>query len=135
LLPPFNLRAGTSLPRLKPKLPPPPVTPREQKARKAQEELQRALEKTKRVVPSKRPAEMAIAPPPTIPPPAIPKTRPLAIGFYISWDESSLASLERNLDHLDWVVPQWVHLQDPAKDGSPIAVELHAPALNRIRET
>jgi cellulose synthase/poly-beta-1,6-N-acetylglucosamine synthase-like glycosyltransferase/peptidoglycan/xylan/chitin deacetylase (PgdA/CDA1 family)/spore germination protein YaaH len=138
LLPGFDLRAAAAFPRpsdLKPKPPTLPGNPREQKAKKAQEELQHALDKTKRVVPSKRPQEMALAPPPTIPPPAIPKSRPLAIGFYISWDESSLSSLERNLDHLDWVVPQWVHLQDPAKDGSPIGVELHAPALNLIRET
>jgi len=56
---------------------------------------------------------MAIAPPPTIPLPAIPKSRPIAIGFYINWDESSYASLQRNLDHLDWLIPQWVHIQDP----------------------
>ena len=135
-LPFHDLRAGSNISRFKPKPPAlPAANPREQKARKAQEELQHAIAKTKRVVPSKRPEEMAIAPAPAIPPPATPKTRPLAIGFYISWDESSLASLERNLDHLDWVVPQWVHLQDPAKDGNPIAVELHAPALNLIRET
>jgi cellulose synthase/poly-beta-1,6-N-acetylglucosamine synthase-like glycosyltransferase/peptidoglycan/xylan/chitin deacetylase (PgdA/CDA1 family)/spore germination protein YaaH len=138
LLPVFDLHTAASFPHpldLKPRAPVIPPNPREQKAKKAQEELQRAIDKTKRVVPSKRPAEMAIAPPPAIPLPAIPKSRPLAIGFHISWDESSLASLERNLDHLDWVVPQWVHLQDPAKDGSPIGVELHAPALNLIRET
>jgi cellulose synthase/poly-beta-1,6-N-acetylglucosamine synthase-like glycosyltransferase/peptidoglycan/xylan/chitin deacetylase (PgdA/CDA1 family)/spore germination protein YaaH len=138
LLPVFDLHAGASFPRaldLKPRTPVIPANPREQKAKKAQEDLQRAIEKTKRIVPSKRPQEMTIAPPPAIPPPAIPRSKPLAIGFYTSWDESSLASLERNLEHLDWVVPQWVHLQDPAKDGSPIAVELHAPALNLIRET
>ena len=112
-----------------------PATPREQKAKKAQEELQHAIEKTKRVVPSKQPQQMPIAPPPAIPPPAIPRSRPIAIGFYINWDESSYASLQRNLDHLDWVVPQWVHLQDPAIDGSPIGVEMDAPALDLIRET
>ena len=132
-LPQFNLRAVPSLP--KPKPPALTLNPREQKLKKAQEELQHAIAKTKRVVPSKRPEEMAIVPPPALPPPAIPKTRPLAIGFYTSWDESSLASLERNLDHLDWVIPQWVHLQDPHKDGNPIAIELDPPALNLIRET
>ena len=135
LLPAFNLRAGVIPRPPKPKLPAPPPTQREQKARDAQDKLLREIAKTKRVVPSKSAEEMAIAPPPAIPPPAIPKSRPLAIGFYISWDESSLASLERNLDHLDWVVPQWVHLQDPGKDGSPIAIELHVPALNLIRQT
>ncbi len=138
LLPVFDLRASAALPHpldLRPKPPSFPANPREQKAKKAQEELQHALDKTKRVVPSRRPQEMTIAPPPAIPPPAIPTSRPLAIGFYINWDESSLSSLQRNLDHLDWVVPQWVHLQNPSIDGSPIGVELHAPALNLIRET
>src|SRR5712691_11250748 len=48
-----------------------------------------------------------IAPPPTNTPlPASFSSKSLAIGFYINWDESSLSSLQRNLDHLDWVVPQ-----------------------------
>jgi cellulose synthase/poly-beta-1,6-N-acetylglucosamine synthase-like glycosyltransferase/peptidoglycan/xylan/chitin deacetylase (PgdA/CDA1 family)/spore germination protein YaaH len=139
LLPNINLRAGSQTPKQPikieaPKLPALPINPRDRKAKKAQDELDKALAKT-HVVPARHAENMPIAPPPVTPPPVIPKSRPLAIGFYVSWDESSLASLERNLDHLDWVVPQWVHLQDPAKDGSPIAVELHAPALNRIRET
>jgi peptidoglycan-N-acetylglucosamine deacetylase len=116
--------------------PKPPVlnTPIEKAAKGAQEKLKRELQKQKRVPAAKRPQEMAIAPPPAILPPAIPKSKPLAIGFYINWDESSYASLKRNLDHLDWVVPQWVHLQESA-NGSPIAVELDAPALDLIRET
>ena len=138
LLPIINLRAGATFPRpseLKPKPPALPANPREQKARKAQEDLQHAIAKTKRVVPSKRPQEMSIAPPPAIPPPSDPKSRPIAIGFYINWDESSYASLQRNLDHLDWVVPQWVHIQAPDASGSPIASEIDPPAIDLIRET
>src|SRR2546423_10436071 len=78
---------------------------------------------------------MVIAPPRTIRPPQIPESRPLSIGFYINWDESSYSSLQRNLDHLDWVVPQWVHLQDSGAEGNPIGVELDPKALNLIRET
>ena len=138
LLPVFNLRAGSTFPApsdLKPKAPVLPANPREQKAKKAQEELQHAIEKTKRVVPSKQPQQMALAPPPAIPPPAIPKSRPVAIAFYINWDESSYASLQRNLDHLDWVVPQWIHIQDPDANGNPIVTEIDPPALDLIRET
>ena len=138
LLPIINLRVGATFPHpsdLKPKPPALPANPREQKARKAQEDLQHAIARTKRVVPSKRPQEMSIAPPPAIPPPAIPKSRPITIGFYINWDESSYASLQRNLDHLDWVVPQWVHIQDPGASGSPIASEIDPPAIDLIRET
>lgn len=138
LLPTFNLRPDSPAPRtseLKPKTPALPQTAREQKAKKAQEELQRALARTKRVVPSKKPEQMKIAPPPAIPPPAAPTTRPLSIGFYINWDESSYSSLQRNLDHLDWVVPQWVYLQEGAADGSPISIDMDPKALNLIRET
>lgn len=138
LLPAFNLRSANSFPRpsdLKPRSPALPQTRREQKAKKAQDDLQRALARTKRVVPAKRSQQMYIAPPPSIPPPLAPTSRPLSIGFYINWDESSYASLQRNLDHLDWVVPQWVHLQENAPDGNPIAADMDNKALDLIRET
>src|SRR6266498_2732556 len=139
LLPRLNLRPLQSLPRssdIKPQ--PPAVLPnsREAKARKAQAELQKELSQT-RVVPGKRAELMPIVPPPTttpLPAPASFTSKQLAIGFYINWDESSYASLERNLDHLDWVVPQWAHIVDAKNGQSPLATELHAPALNLIRE-
>jgi cellulose synthase/poly-beta-1,6-N-acetylglucosamine synthase-like glycosyltransferase/spore germination protein YaaH/peptidoglycan/xylan/chitin deacetylase (PgdA/CDA1 family) len=37
-------------------------------------------------------------------------TRPLAVGFYVSWDESSRESLANHIDQLDVVSPQWVAL-------------------------
>ncbi|MBU1375269.1 MAG: glycosyltransferase [Alphaproteobacteria bacterium] len=36
--------------------------------------------------------------------------RPLAIGFYVSWDETSRSSLKSHVDQLDVVSPQWVGL-------------------------
>jgi len=36
--------------------------------------------------------------------------RPLAIGFYVSWDETSRSSLKAHVDQLDVVSPQWVGL-------------------------
>ncbi|HYQ90685.1 MAG TPA: glycosyltransferase, partial [Candidatus Competibacteraceae bacterium] len=35
---------------------------------------------------------------------------PLAIGFFVNWDDSSFSSLKENLDHLDIVIPEWLHL-------------------------
>ncbi|WP_374944436.1 polysaccharide deacetylase family protein [Sphingomonas sp.] len=35
-------------------------------------------------------------------------TRALAIAFHAPWDESSVASLARHVDQLDWVIPGWV---------------------------
>ncbi|MEI9899991.1 MAG: polysaccharide deacetylase family protein [Hyphomicrobium sp.] len=40
-------------------------------------------------------------------------SRPLAIGFYVTWDDSSFASLEAVISKLDWVVPSWLELTGP----------------------
>ncbi len=40
-------------------------------------------------------------------------SRPLSIGFYVSWDETSRTSLRRHVNQLDIVAPQWLLL-----DGS-----------------
>lgn len=37
--------------------------------------------------------------------------RPLAVGFYVSWDEASRTSLRAHVEHLDVVSPQWIALQ------------------------
>ena len=140
VLPSFNLRQLNGLPRtadLKPKAPNIPTNPSEQKAKKAQAELQRALATTKHIVPGKRRTHLAIDPPPvTLPAPITPSSRPLSIGFYINWDESSYESLKRNLDQLDWVVPAWAELQPTsASNSDPIDIDVDVAALNWIRET
>ena len=142
VLPSFNLRQLDSLPRsldLKPKAPNVPANPSEQKAKKAQAELQRETAKLKRIVPGKRRSQLAITPPPaTLPKPVILSSRPLSIGFYINWDDSSYESLKRNLDHLDWVLPGWAHLQDTSSNNSdPLVSDVQngVEALNFIRET
>jgi cellulose synthase/poly-beta-1,6-N-acetylglucosamine synthase-like glycosyltransferase/peptidoglycan/xylan/chitin deacetylase (PgdA/CDA1 family)/spore germination protein YaaH len=139
VLPKFSLRQLASLPHsadLQPKKPDVPANPSEQKYKKAKAELQKALATTKRVVPGKPTSQLPIVPPPpTLPAPIVPSSRPLSIGFYINWDESSYESLKRNLSHMDWVVPEWAHLQELTPGGSPIETEIHTPALNWIRET
>jgi cellulose synthase/poly-beta-1,6-N-acetylglucosamine synthase-like glycosyltransferase/peptidoglycan/xylan/chitin deacetylase (PgdA/CDA1 family) len=136
VLPIINLRQIPSLPQttdLKPKAPNLPANPSERKARKAQVELQHALATTKYVAPGKRRSHIPIVPaPPTVPAPIVPATRPLSVGFFINWDESSYESLKRNLDHLDWVIAEWSHLQDGA---NPLVTDVHIPALNWIRLT
>ena len=137
-LPSFNVRPVASLPHtadIKPKSLNLPANPIQQKEKKAREELQHALATTKLVVPAKRASETAPVPAPAIRPPAVPTSRPLSIGFYINWDESSLASLEKNLDHLDWVIAEWSHLQDSNNVENPLATDVHVPALNFIRQT
>jgi cellulose synthase/poly-beta-1,6-N-acetylglucosamine synthase-like glycosyltransferase/peptidoglycan/xylan/chitin deacetylase (PgdA/CDA1 family)/spore germination protein YaaH len=136
-LPSLNVRPLASLPNtadIKPKPPNVPKTPSEQKARKAQAELQHALAQT-RVVPGRRRSHVPIVPPPLLPPPTVPENRPLSIGFYINWDESSYASLKRNLDHLDWVIAEWSHLEATSDGSTSLETDVDAPALNWIRLT
>jgi peptidoglycan-N-acetylglucosamine deacetylase len=138
LLPHLHLRFVEGLPQAADLKPKPLITaanPSEQKAKHAREELQHALALTKRVIPAKKASETIPVPAPAIPTPAIPTSRPLAIGFYINWDESSYASLVRNLDHLDWVIAEWAHLQETANGENPLVTDVHVPALNFIRQT
>ena len=137
-LPSFNIRPVASLPQtadIKPKPLAAPANPSQQKAKKAAAELQHALAATPRVVPAKGRSQTALVAPPTLPPPVVPSSRPLSIGFYINWDESSYASLKRNLDHMDWVIAEWSHLQATTNGASPLATDVDAPALNLIRLT
>lgn len=138
VLPIFNIHPVAGLPHssdIKPKPLVIPANPSQQKSRKAQAELQHAQAATPRILPAKRRSQTAVVSPPTLPPPVVPGSRPLSIGFYINWDESSYASLKRNLDHLDWVIAEWSHLQDSQNPKSPLATEIDVPALNLIRET
>jgi cellulose synthase/poly-beta-1,6-N-acetylglucosamine synthase-like glycosyltransferase/peptidoglycan/xylan/chitin deacetylase (PgdA/CDA1 family)/spore germination protein YaaH len=38
---------------------------------------------------------------------ARPTTDPIVAGFYVNWDDNSLASLRSHLDALDWIVAEW----------------------------
>ena len=136
LLPALNLRPLTALPNAgdaaAPRPTPPATTRRGLALHKAQQELQQALAKTN-VVPAKRPSQLPVAPPPQRPLAAAQQaspSRPLAVGFYVNWDDSSYASLKRNLAQLDWVVPEWVRLQD---GEDPLVRDIHRPALDLLR--
>jgi cellulose synthase/poly-beta-1,6-N-acetylglucosamine synthase-like glycosyltransferase/peptidoglycan/xylan/chitin deacetylase (PgdA/CDA1 family) len=130
LLPTLNLRSLQNLPRtsdIKPQPRQVMPTAREAKAKKAQAELQKELSRT-RIVPGRHAALLPVAPAPSntpLPAPASFGSKQLSIGFYIDWDESSYSSLERNLNKMDWLIPQWAHLVAPAKPGDrPIVDDL-----------
>jgi peptidoglycan-N-acetylglucosamine deacetylase len=137
ILPSLKLQPiSNSLPKpedtkLAPTPPPLPATKSAQQAKRAQTELKRAFS-TVRFVPAKRPEQMRVTPPPaSMPTPKLPAvTKPLAVGFYVNWDDTSRASLKRNLARLDWVVPEWVRLQD---GDYPLAPDIDPRALDLIR--
>ncbi|MFY9643470.1 MAG: glycosyltransferase [Rhodomicrobium sp.] len=56
--------------------------------------------------------------------------KPLTIGFYANWDDSSYASLRNNVQHLDWVVASWLYLLG---DDMDLKVTMDDKALELIR--
>ena len=58
-------------------------------------------------------------------------TKPLSIGFYVNWDDTSYASLKRNIKELDWVVPEWIRLQD---GDDPLVRDIDQQALDFINK-
>jgi cellulose synthase/poly-beta-1,6-N-acetylglucosamine synthase-like glycosyltransferase/peptidoglycan/xylan/chitin deacetylase (PgdA/CDA1 family)/spore germination protein YaaH len=70
---------------------------------------------------------------PHSPPPSLdkPADRPLAIGFYVNWDDSSYPSLKRALPTLDWVIPTWMSLSGP---DMGLHTSVDDKALNLIRK-
>ncbi len=61
---------------------------------------------------------------------AKPAGRPLAIGFYVNWDDGSYASLKRALPTLDWVIPTWLSVSGPQM---ALKSTLDTSALDLIR--
>ena len=60
------------------------------------------------------------------------KGRPLAIGFYVNWDDSSYTSLKRNINELDWIVPEWIRLS--GDETNPLVLDVDENAQQFIRE-
>jgi cellulose synthase/poly-beta-1,6-N-acetylglucosamine synthase-like glycosyltransferase/peptidoglycan/xylan/chitin deacetylase (PgdA/CDA1 family)/spore germination protein YaaH len=54
--------------------------------------------------------------------------RPLAVGFYVSWDENSRESLADHIDQLDVVSPQWIALSG-SKGEVKITTDAQARAI------
>ncbi|MDQ3918512.1 MAG: glycosyl hydrolase family 18 protein, partial [Acidobacteriota bacterium] len=140
VLPSFNLQPAAALPRANdaahPQPTPPPKSRREQAAKQEEEKLRRTLSKTE-VVPGKRPKLLPVAPPPKYAPAVAKKvdpqsqvTKPITVGFFVNWDDSSYASLKRNLSQLDWLSPEWIRLQD---GEDPLVRDISRPALDLVR--
>lgn len=58
--------------------------------------------------------------------------KPLAIGFYVNWDDSSYTSLKRNYNQLDWLVPEWIRLS--GDDKTPLVLDIDQKAVDLIQQ-
>ena len=56
----------------------------------------------------------------------------LAVGFFVNWDDSSLASLKQNINSLDWVVPEWIRLS--GDENNPLVLDIDPDALKFVQE-
>lgn len=59
------------------------------------------------------------------------QSRPLSLGFYVNWDDSSFPSLKRALPQLDCVIPAWLQLEGKDMD---LVENIDPKALNYIHE-
>ncbi|MDQ2922182.1 MAG: hypothetical protein M3R52_11305 [Acidobacteriota bacterium] len=141
VLPTLNLRPASALPQpadTRLRTPPLVITRKEQQALRAQNTLRRELAKTS-VISARRPTQIKVTAPVSPPVPTnaagnSSQDKPLSIGFYVNWDDSSYSSLKRNLQQLDWLVPEWVRLGDPnANNGDPLVRDIDPKALDLIR--
>jgi cellulose synthase/poly-beta-1,6-N-acetylglucosamine synthase-like glycosyltransferase/peptidoglycan/xylan/chitin deacetylase (PgdA/CDA1 family)/spore germination protein YaaH len=58
---------------------------------------------------------------------------PLAVGFFVNWDDSSLASLRQNINNLDWMVPEWFRLSGNA--DNPLVLDIDENAVDFIQRS
>ncbi len=64
------------------------------------------------------PAPAGPTPQPTLPAPTLQPVQPTGsantqvIGFFVNWDDNSFTSLKQNINHLDILIPEWLHLTD-----------------------
>lgn len=123
VLPSLNLPSVTSLPgsaHLSPPLRAPVVPLHRRGVRTATQQIER--ERLRHDAEWKR---LARVPRPT--------DDPLIFGFFVNWDEASLASLKRNIDHFDVMAAEWLHLTK--SDGTLVEdnPERQAEALDFVR--
>ncbi len=95
---PHGIHSVPGVPRLSPERPP---TRRERALLNAKTKLVRERERNLRQL-----IAQAHKTPPD------PTKQQLAIGFFVNWDDSSMSSLKQNLDSLDMVISEWLHLAD-----------------------
>ena len=107
-----------------------PKASREQKAGRVEASLRRSLTRTRTLLGGPLAETSLVRPASTVPITASSATKPLAIGFYVNWDDSSYESLKRNVTELDWLVPEWGRLQD---GSDPLLRDVNPRVLDLVR--
>ncbi|MBI1213857.1 MAG: glycosyltransferase [Alphaproteobacteria bacterium] len=99
--------------------------------RRANQLAAEARAKERGIPRAQRAKTMAITPARRPPPALLPanRTKPLTIGFYVNWDDSSYASLRRSLQSLDWIVPAWLTL---GGDDMALSTDVDRKALDLV---
>jgi cellulose synthase/poly-beta-1,6-N-acetylglucosamine synthase-like glycosyltransferase/peptidoglycan/xylan/chitin deacetylase (PgdA/CDA1 family)/spore germination protein YaaH len=57
-------------------------------------------------------------------------SKPKILGFYVNWDDTSYTSLKNNINTLDELVPEWLHLAD---ENGNIAIDDQAAQDNTMK--
>jgi cellulose synthase/poly-beta-1,6-N-acetylglucosamine synthase-like glycosyltransferase/peptidoglycan/xylan/chitin deacetylase (PgdA/CDA1 family)/spore germination protein YaaH len=112
MLPSLGLRATTVLrsgPRLAPR-------------------VQAAAKPVRRSIP-------VIRRPPRIEPPKTAPASSETIGYFVNWDEASFSSLKANLDAIDLLVPEWLHVYGPDGSLEEDDAESQLAVLEYLRES
>ena len=131
VLPRLELRPVKSLPQpqdVSLKAPPLVTTRRKAQAVAAAQQLKRAWQKHPHIMRAVQPVGRLSLPPQG----TTAASAPLAIAFYVNWDDSSYASLKRNIAELDWLVPAWFRL-DEAGGDDVIRVESDPRVIDLVR--
>ena len=71
---------------------------------------ERALQETERKLQHEREHSLQLALAKSRQMAGTPGPHGLAIGFFVNWDDASISSLKENLDALDMVIGEWLHL-------------------------
>jgi len=56
--------------------------------------------------------------------------KPLYVGFYVPWDESSTSSLQQHIGELDWVAPVWLTVTGPKHTFSVLPDRIGRAVIN-----
>ncbi len=102
-----------------------PISVRAERERVASRQSLFAYLKDHAAPPALRYAQMPIARPRVG---AVPAGAPIVTGFYVNWDDNSLASLRSHIDALDWIVAEWGFV-GRGVDSVPVRVQVDRRVL------